>query len=249
MDVSFDKSKNGYFSGTKEYRRVTRILSMFKQPFDREGISLAMARSKARSGQTVEEAQKEILASWDDMRDSSVLHGNTLHGIAEEYLRNGYVTPGYEKLISIIRKVMMEYKRPESEVISYLHSAMIAGTIDLRCRRQSGKNSLVDYFDFKTNERRGIEYDSISRKDGVVKHYNKMLLPPLSHLEDCNYNIYSLQISLYAYMDEMELGYKPGKLGILFISKNQSVKYLPVAYLRSDVEKIVEHVKNIKQLP
>ena len=247
--ATFDKERNAYFSGTTEYRRVSRVLSMLKVPFDKDGVSLSMAKWQAGNGVSVKEAQKKILASWDDMRDSSIEHGNKFHGICEDYFDTGTVTPGYEKLIGVLKALMSEYKKPESEQVIFYHKAKMAGTTDLRCKRQSGKNTLVDYFDFKTNERNGIRFDSIKRRDGSIKHNNYMMLPPVGHLEECNYNTYSLQLSIYAYMDEMENNYRIGKLGIIFIKKDQTVKYFPVPYMRYEAEAIIDHVMNIKELP
>ena len=247
--VIFDSERNAYFSGNSEYRRVSKILNMLKEPFDKEGVSLMMARSRARDGVTVKQAQEKILKEWDDIRDSSIDHGNNLHGICEEFFKFGKVVNGYEKMIGTLQELIADYRHAESEKVIYYHKARIAGTTDLCCHRQSGKKSLVDYFDFKTNERNGIKFDSAKRKDNKPVHYNRMLLPPVAHLEDCNYNTYSLQLSLYAYMDEMENGLRPGKLGILFLRKNQTIRYFPVPYMRYEAEAIINHITGIKDLP
>ena len=249
MEVIFNPVANKYFSGEIEYRRVTKVLSMLKEPFDKKNISYQMAKKAIEPGVSVEEAQKKILEEWESMANNAIENGNMLHSVCEDFFTLGKTKPGHEKLTRKLSILMKDYKQVLSEDVIFLHHARLAGTTDLKCFRQSGKNSLVDYYDFKTNARNGILFDSVKRKNGELKHYNRMLLPPLSHLEDCNYNTYSLQLSLYAYMDEMEKGLKPGKLGILFIGKDLSLRFYPVPYMKLEAEKIIEFVMNIKPLP
>ena len=77
------------------------------------------------------------------------------------------------------------------------------------------------------------------------------MLDPVSHLEDCNYNKYCLQLSSYAYLDEIEHGYHPGQLRIIFIPPTDTTKWnvIPVPYMRAEVKALFEwHVEqnNIK---
>jgi hypothetical protein len=252
--VLLDKERNVYYSGQVNFRRVSHVLNSLQEPFDSKGISRNMALSKIKSGEgngkTVDQVQAEILAQWDEARDESSIHGTAVHKVCEDFFNLGVVTPGFQRLCSSLKELMDSYMKIEMEVIVYLRRALLAGTIDKRCRRQKFGKSLVDYFDYKTNIRKGIQYDSIKRyDDGSQKHYNRMMLHPVSHLEDCNFNRYALQLSLYAYMDQEECGTTPGKLGILFINKNQSMKYLPVPYMRLEAEAIINHYMTLKPLP
>lgn len=98
-----------------------------------------------------------------------------------------------------------------SEIGSFLIDYLISGTIDVLCIRD-------DQFiigDWKTN-RGGLQFTSgYYKKDKKQKpaqqtnvwvDTEKYLLPPLTHLYDCNGSIYNLQLSMYAYMVETILG-------------------------------------------
>jgi hypothetical protein len=102
--------------------------------------------------------------------------------------------------------------------------------------------------DYKTNESKGIQFDSISRKD-VVKHYNKYLLPPFDHLEACNYIIYSLQLSIYAFMAMETLGIRVGKLAIIFFDNNFTPTYIPVPFMYHEAELLCRLNMTRKELP
>lgn len=98
-----------------------------------------------------------------------------------------------------------------SEIGAFLIDFLISGTIDVLCIRD-------DQFiigDWKTN-RGGLQFESgYYKKDKTVKPHqltnqwiskNDNLLPPLTHLPNCNGSIYNLQLSMYAFMVESILG-------------------------------------------
>lgn len=99
-----------------------------------------------------------------------------------------------------------------AEIGCFLIDLLVSGCIDVLCVRD-------DKFiigDWKTN-RGGLKFEAgYYRKDKNVRppqHTNewistpnKCLRPPLSHLQDCNGNVYNLQLSMYAFMVEWILG-------------------------------------------
>ena len=245
--VVFDEKSNGYYFGSEKYERVSRLLDIVKVPFDKEGISFQMAKRDVLPHETVEQAQKRILSGWNDITQESLDTGNEIHNALEDYVAFGKIAAGYEKTVEDLSVLIRRYKIIEAEAILYLHSAKLAGTTDLKCHR--GRGGIIDYFDYKTNIRNGIRFDSGKFKDGQYKFYNKFFLPPLGHMEDCNYNRYCLQLSAYAYMDEQELGITPGRLGILFVNKSLRMVYIPVPYLKLEIQELINHYLNLRSLP
>lgn len=245
--VIFDSESNGYYSDGEKYERVSRVLDIVKVPFDKKGISLQMAKNDILPSETLKDAQKRILAGWDDISQESLDVGNKIHKVLEDYVAFGKITPGHEKTIEDLSILIRRYKKIEAEAVLYLHSAKLAGTTDLKCGRNRGK--VIDYFDYKTNIRNGIRFDSGKFKNGQYQFYNKFFLHPLGHMEDCNYNRYSLQLSLYAYMDEQENGITPGRLGILFVNRALRMVYIPIPYLKFEVEALIKHYLSLRKLP
>jgi hypothetical protein len=97
-----------------------------------------------------------------------------------------------------------------SEIGVYIQDALISGCVDVPCISERG--FVIIYW--KTNKD-GIKTASgYYRKDKsstphqltnewVSKH--ETMLPPLSHLPDCNFYHYAMQVSMYAYMIEQSL--------------------------------------------
>ena len=109
-----------------------------------------------------------------------------------------------------------------SEIALFLMDYLISGTIDILCIRDTDFVIL----DWKTN-RDGLKFESGYYKKDKTTIPNqltnewvptdKRMLPPLSHMQDCNGNHYTMQLSLYAIGVEMILGIPCVGLGLCHI--------------------------------
>ena len=110
-----------------------------------------------------------------------------------------------------------------SEIGAYLMDYLVSGTIDIFCYRPTDFVIL----DWKTN-RDGLKFEAgYYKKDKTIipnqltnewiPQPRKKMLPPVSHLADCNGMHYSLQLSMYAIMAEIILGIPCYGLGLCHI--------------------------------
>jgi len=109
-----------------------------------------------------------------------------------------------------------------SEIGAFLPDYLVSGTIDILCDRPSDFVIL----DWKTN-RDGLKFESgYYKKDKSTVpnqltdqwvHKIEMMLPPLSHLENCNGEHYTMQLSIYALMVETILQKPCTGLGLCHI--------------------------------
>ena len=110
-----------------------------------------------------------------------------------------------------------------SEIGAYLMDYLVSGTIDIFCYRPTDFVIL----DWKTN-RDGLKFEAgYYKKDKTIipnqltnewiPQPRKKMLPPVSHLADCNGMHYSLQLSMYAIMAEIILGIPCHGLGLCHI--------------------------------
>lgn len=193
--LRFDEVSHRYWCEDKELVSVTTLVNKFKPPFDRERWSKHVA---LRDGKTVE----EVLCEWDHSRDWSCAVGTLVHSLCEEMV---YASP--ERLLGMdlgdgVGRHAVEFfsdhpeiadgSRADAEIMVCDPEFGLAGTIDLFCSL-GGKTTILDW---KTNKK--ID------KSG----YGKML-PPIQHMPDCNFSVYSLQLNLYrrilaSYGEEVE---------------------------------------------
>ena len=114
----------------------------------------------------------------------------------------------------------------------------VSGQIDLLILDQND----VYIIDFKTN--REIKKNSYYNK---AKKSYEMMKFPLNNLQDCNLNVYSLQLSCYAYLlQQINPQYNIKKLLLYHIDHDGNETIIPCEYLKDDVERMLKHYK--KQL-
>lgn len=251
MMVRFNAENHEYFTreGIK-LKSVSQLIKVFIPQFEADKISSIMARAKAKEdGISEAEAKRIILSEWDEKRESAGTYGTGIHDNLEKFLLTGKCDPEYAKAGETIHQLVKGSYRYFCEQRLYSIPFGIAGTADLVVQRQKTKNSLIDFFDYKTNQSKGIVFDSIGRKTEDLRHYNRMMLPPLDHLEDCNYVHYCLQLSSYAYMAESTWGIKVGRLAIIFIDKDANITIIPVPYMKLEIIAMMTFNLQLKPLP
>lgn len=267
--VRFNEEDHTYFNTrTGVYMTsVSAVKKRIKMPFDDKTVSNRMAYSLAkqvgRENETayVQMLQQDLLAQWKETKDIANIRGTHIHKVIEEcipFLNENHLvlleqiikkcnSQNYYEALKTIIFSLQKYFRNYSEMILYSEIYNVAGTSDHIGLRQNTKNSLIDIDDWKTNE---FSYDSIKVKEGVVRHYNKMLLPPFDYLEESKYMDLALQLSIYGVLLEHTYpGAKVGRLTGHNIDHQGNYTMLPVPYMRMEAIAILEHNKTLKELP
>lgn len=219
---------------TKEkFKSVTTVLGMLEPEFNSEQIALAISMQdpSKKKEQYQNMSQEEILAEWKRINDEANEYGTEIHEIMERYLlANKIYFPkdDYERdLITKFQEIDPMTKGtiyPETILFSEKHK--LAGTADII-------EDCGDYFnvwDWKTN-----------KKFRFISEYDHWLNQPVSHLSDCQYNVYSLQLSIYAYMFQMETKKKVGRLGIFYYDKEKGFQLIPLPYMGLEAKAVLDH--------
>lgn len=202
MSVQFREADHSYTSIGDEsikWTSVTSFIGQFKQKFDADAVAEKVAKNKRSKwyGMT----KQEILDTWKAESDRAITLGNWYHNQREADLlsletigRNGTEVPIYRPLINDDGFKIAPSQRlgngvyPEHFV--YLKSAGLCGQSDY----VEVVDGYVNIIDYKTNKE--IKTESFKNYEGISQKMNA----PLGHLDDCNYNHYNLQLSVYMYI-------------------------------------------------
>ena len=126
--VIFNEEKHTYVNPetNRYYISVSSLLSLYKEPFDREFYA---QRQAIKEGTT----KKDILEKWDKIKDDACDKGKTYHSILENYIKDGVVDD--EKIINSFKPHFnrQDYILVRSEHIVFNDEYEIAGTSDLIC--------------------------------------------------------------------------------------------------------------------
>jgi len=203
------------------YTSATTLLHKFKKPFDADKMAERVAKKEKT---TVE----EIKAKWKKSNDESKDYGTRIHAAIEQYNKLGTYDMDYVDVVQAYIDLNLINKHDELLVEHqvYTHEHRIAGTADIIRLEDKGGFSI---FDIKTN-----------KKFNLYNQYNEYLLSPVEHLSASEYSIYSLQLSLYAYMYQGITGRKVNQLGVVYYDRNEcKFIHYPMNYMKHEIKAIL----------
>jgi hypothetical protein len=224
MAVKFDEAAHRYTHDEHgEFVSVTTLLGKYKKPFD---SAMHASRVAKREGVSVE----MVLEMWNVEKNKACDRGTYIHKLLEDYITVGETQDDYGWLYKSYDKNVEcnidRFKKIHCESLLHNVDYMIAGTADLIYEHSNGEFTVGD---FKTN-----------KKFRFCSQYGERMLAPVDHLHSCEFNIYALQLSLYAYLHELATGKKCRKLAIFYLQGDRFVTY-HCNYLKSDVKNILKH--------
>ena len=223
---------------------VTKFIALFKPKFD--SYAVALKSSLNPNSKWYSKDPKEIVKIWEREGDRSIKVGNLYHGERESDVinlqtlqRNGIDLPIFKPIINDGLKYAPDQKLKDGiypEHMVYLKSKGLCGQID----RAEVYDNTVHIIDYKTSK-------EIKTSSAIGKNGDKYkMLHSCSHLDDCNYNHYALQLSLYMYIVlKHNHNLKPGKLTLQHVKfeKESDDEYgYPILKLDRDNNPIIKDI-------
>ena len=207
-----------------KWTSVTSLLKNYKEDFDSEKIASKSATKITSKwyGMT----SQEIQDVWKAEAKRATDLGTWYHNQRESDLLECETIERYGKTLPIITPMVNEHgvKVASSqrliegiypEHLCYSRSSGVCGQSDL----VEVVNGYVHITDYKTNKE--LKKTGFTNYEGITKK----LLGPFSHLDDCNFNHYNIQLSVYMYIIlRHNLNLKPGNLTISHITFEEEGK-------------------------
>jgi len=227
-----------------EWTSVTSFISKYKKPFDAQTV--AEKSSKSKKSKWYGMSVQDILQAWENESTRAIDQGNWYHNQREADLLQLNTIEIHVCILPIIRPLItddIKYAPPQKlqegmypEHFVYLKSAGICGQSDL-VEVAKGEVNITDY---KTNKE--IKKESYVNWEGV----SQKMLSPVSHLDDCNFWHYALQLSTYMYIIlKHNPKLKPGKITIhhvLFYTDGTDKFGNPITKLDDQGEPLVKKI-------
>ena len=106
----------------------------------------------------------------------------------------------------------------------------LGGMVD--CLFYNKKSNMLEVWDYKTNK-------AINTKNNYGQRFKK----PIEHLDVCEINTYSLQLSLYKHIIEKNTNLKIGNCYLIWISeKNKNYKVFKCKDLETEIKLMLEQL-------
>jgi hypothetical protein len=222
---------------------ITGLVGRFHEHFDadaaigmmKRGRQWAQKRALYLRDDGSDMTNSEIKAKWafDGRVQSS--RGTLMHYQIEQHLNGNVIeapqSPEFRQFLGFERDVMRARGlRPFRTEASLFHCGLrLAGQCDMLCQDAHGRYHVLDW-------KRSKEIKRSNR-------YQKML-PPLNHLDDCNYWHYALQLNLYRFvlMSEYQLDIVSLCLGV-FHPNQCEFQCIELPLLEAEVAAVVAHLQ------
>jgi hypothetical protein len=224
----------------KIYKSVTTTLTSIEPHFDAEAVSAAIVNQldTVKQERYIGLNQQQILDYWQMLNDEANIYGTKVHDIVERYLlANKWYFPKDDEDGQFEKKVIdgFEALKIDEGVAMWPERIMFAEQYEL-----AGMSDLVididdtffDVWDWKTNR----EFNFFN------PFGNETLFKPFDHLQACQWSIYTLQLSVYAYMYELEFPKrKCRQICIGYWDKvTMTFQKIQIMYLKHEAKKLIE---------
>lgn len=222
--ITFKEDTHQYFDKyNREYTSVSSTIHKYIPPFDPDGEITRKYANKNKK--TIEQVKTE----WSLKGQNSCILGTAIHKQCEDYILTKQITGNWSfHLHDYISNNRIGDKLIAEKII-YNTEKLICGTADLVVMHGNKKFSIDDY---KSNEQ--------IRKDNK---YGVKMLAPFDHMDYCEFNTYSFQLSMYAYMTEL-FGFTLVDLAILHMDKKlNKINPIKVPYLKDEIKWIFNQKK------
>lgn len=230
----------------KKYKSVTTTLASIEPHFDAEAVSAAIVGQldTVKQERYIGLNQQQILDYWQMLNDEANIYGTKVHDIVERYLlANKWYFPNEDEEGAFEQKVIDGFNTLEidegqamwPERILFSEEHELAGMSDLIIDID---DVFFDILDHKTNR--------------VFNFFNpygyETLLKPFDYMQACQWSIYTLQLSVYAYMYELEFPKrKCRQIVVLYWDKiKETFQKIQIMYMKNEAKKLIElHHYNI----
>lgn len=252
MSLIFKPEKHEYVSLDNpdfKWISITTLIGYFKQPFD--AIEKSTKSSKNKKSPWYGMTPEAIREAWSSESHRAMDLGTWYHNreearlCSEEYQpgENGEAIPVFKPMVNEDGIKYAPNQKLQNgiypEHFAFLSSAGICGQSD----RVDIINKTVNISDYKTNKE--IKFEGFKSWDGKTQK----MASPISHVDDCNYWHYALQLSFYMYMIiKHNPTFIPGKLTIHHISfENSGMNEhgYPITLLDADLNPVIRNIVEI----
>lgn len=242
-DITFDDPTHTYTHRGKKLKSVTTVLHDYIDPFDKHKW---LPIKSEQYGIT----EEQLDGVWTFQNDHSKFKGSAVHNYIENYYFNksfrypkeeivdffGY-DPIYKSYDHIIKNQFTKFAEltkgklipVKPEMIVYDLDYMISGMVDMIF--YNVKEGKYQVWDWKTNKALKYENRWQSFKD------------PLGHVQECEFNTYSLQLHLYKHILEKNTGIKfcNDCYIVWFFEKNKSYEIIKTRDMSFEIELLLAH--------
>lgn len=212
--IRFNAEEHRYFYGDQELTSVTKMIKTIQKPFDKQGVA---AKTAAKEDKSVQ----QVLAEWEAKGEKGRALGTLVHSHIQKTLLD---IP--DKQTSFDTFLALNTLAPEITAFNRLWAELQPkvkyGVKDVEFVVGDAELGMAGTVDSMFYSRETEQYHLWDWKTGKFELSNRWqkLLPPFDYLDDCQLNVYSLQVSLYRLIIERNTNLDLGDSYLVHLSSD-----------------------------
>lgn len=226
---------------------VTTLIHKYFLEFDADKIiDKMMSSSRWNKSKYYGMTKEQIKEKWNKDGEEASSLGTKMHFAIECFFNGTLTEQPNTKEFKLFLKFWMEfnektnsYKPYRTEWMVYTDSKKICGSIDMTLQNEKGEIIILDW-----------KRSKLLKKDNPFQKG----IDIFSHLDDCNYNHYTIQLNCYRYILEKFYGKKVVGLALVVLHPdNDDYIFSPVPFLDKEINDLFNAIENgnkiIAQVP
>ena len=221
--IVFNELAHSYHYNGVKCTSVTQLISNYKKKFETEIIASKYA---LKNGLSID----EVLTDWDLKRDTANARGTELHKYAElKFACKEYDVSEEQLSTDLKSKIDSFYEMSKGRLIPVASELIVGDSDKSLC-------GMIDqiFYNVKAKEFQIWDYKT-NKEINMSSKYKSKMINGLNHLEECEYNTYSLQLSIYKKIIEKNTSLKIGKSYLCWINEeNDSYQIIETKYFDTE---------------
>jgi len=218
-DVTFYDEPHKYYIDGKELISVTTLIHRYQEEFDEKFWSEYKATQHKIS-------PNEVLRAWKHINKKGTIRGSAIHDYAENLFQNKkFEYPkqlileefGYDPVqytYDICKKHVDSFYKLVQGVLIPIRMEMVV------CDREYLIGGMLDILFYNVKSKEFEIWDWKTNKEFTKSQNDRHLINDLFMIEDCDLELYSLQLEMYKQIIEKNVPIKLGQSHIVWFSHN-----------------------------
>lgn len=229
--IVFNELAHSYHYNGVKCTSVTQLISNYKKKFETEIIASKYA---LKNGLSID----EVLTDWDLKRDTANARGTELHKYAElKFACKEYDVSEEQLSTDLKSKIDSFYEMSKGRLIPVASELIVGDSDKSLC-------GMIDqiFYNVKAKEFQIWDYKTNKEINTHSKYKNKMI-NGLEHLQECEFNTYSLQLAIYKRIIERNTNIRLGSSYICWINEcNETYKTFKMNDMTNEVNLIFDSI-------
>lgn len=218
-DIIYYDEPHKYYVKDEQYISVTTLIHKYQEPFDEDYWSEFKANEYALT-------KEEVLRAWRFINRKGTMKGSIIHDYVENLLLNKIFKYPKNDIIKEFGfdPILKEYEITKNHVNNFYEvskNKLIPVKTELVVYDKIAKIAgMLDILFYNVTAGEFQIWDNKTNKKLTTENKEQRLKGDLCLLEDCDLEIYSLQLQLYKKLIERNTSIKLGKSYIIWFSHN-----------------------------